>query len=265
MLPPTLIRRLVLAPLVIVISVGFIMLSPGLALLALVSGLITRSKAGHMRSLRLVGFALTWFVAEPLALVALTGLWVASGFGGRLRTEPYQARHYAVMRRFLDTLYDGAARTYGLRVDDIAKNVQSQIDDARQQAGLPAAAAVATEKPEAATPAPAAADAPRLTVHVSLDPKLADRVDPDATLFVFARAANGPPMPLAVQHLTAGQLPLTVTLDDSNGMLPTMKLSMFPQVVIGARISKSGNALPQSGDLQVFRLQPTFTALKQSN
>jgi cytochrome c-type biogenesis protein CcmH len=67
---------------------------------------------------------------------------------------------------------------------------------------------------------------------------------------VFARAASGPPMPLAIQRLKAGALPLTVTLDDSMGMMPTMKLSMFPQVIVGARISKSGNALPQSGDLQ---------------
>jgi 1-acyl-sn-glycerol-3-phosphate acyltransferase len=117
MLPPTLIRRLVLAPMVLVICLGFIVLSPFLALLALVFGLLARSRTGHMRSLRLVGFALTWFVAESLALVALTGLWVISGFGGRLRTEPYQSRHYGVMRWFLDTLYEGAERTYGLRVE----------------------------------------------------------------------------------------------------------------------------------------------------
>ena len=117
MLPPRVIRRLVLAPLVIVIACGFIVLSPFLALLALVFGLLARSRAGHMRSLRLVGFALVWFVAESLALVALTGLWVISGFGGRLRTEPYQSRHYAVMRRFLDGLYEGAEKTYGLRVE----------------------------------------------------------------------------------------------------------------------------------------------------
>ena len=117
MLPPTPIRRLVLAPLVLVISVGFIVLSPFLAALALVFGLLARAKAGRMRSLRLVGFALTGFVAETLALVALTGLWLASGFGGRLRTEPYQTRHYAVMRRFLELLYEGAAKTYGLRVE----------------------------------------------------------------------------------------------------------------------------------------------------
>jgi 1-acyl-sn-glycerol-3-phosphate acyltransferase len=117
MLPPRPIRRLVLAPLVIVIAAGFIVLSPFLALLALVSGLLARSRAGHMRSLRLVCFALVWLVAEIAALITLAGLWVVSGFGGGLRTEPYQSRHYGVMRRFLDVLYDGAARTYGLRVE----------------------------------------------------------------------------------------------------------------------------------------------------
>ena len=67
MLPPRPIRRLVLAPLVIVIAVGFVVLSPFLALLALVSGLLARSRAGHMRSLRLLGFALVWVVAETVA------------------------------------------------------------------------------------------------------------------------------------------------------------------------------------------------------
>ena len=117
MLPPRPVRRLVLAPLVIVLAVGFVLLSPFLALVALVFGLLGRVRAGHMRSLRLVGFALVWFVAETAALVALAGLWVASGFGGRLRTEPYQSRHYGVMRWFLDLLYRGAERTYGLRVE----------------------------------------------------------------------------------------------------------------------------------------------------
>jgi 1-acyl-sn-glycerol-3-phosphate acyltransferase len=112
-----LIRRLVLAPLVIVIALGFIVLSPFLALLALVFGLLARSRAGRMRSLRLIGFILVWFVAETVALVVLAGLWVVSGFGGRMRTEPYQSRHYAVLRRFLDTMYEGAEKTYGLRVE----------------------------------------------------------------------------------------------------------------------------------------------------
>jgi len=121
MVPPRLIRRLVLAPLVFVIALAFVLLSPFLALLALVFGLArTRTEPEperRLRALRLIGFALVWFVAEAVVLVMLLGLWLISGFGGRLRTEPYQSRHYAVMRWFLDTLYRGAARTYGLRVE----------------------------------------------------------------------------------------------------------------------------------------------------
>ncbi len=117
MLPPRLIRRLVLAPLVVVIALAFIVLSPFLALLALMFGLAARSRPGRMRSLRLTCFALVGFVAETATLFMLLGLWIVSGFGGRLRTEPFQSRHYAVVRWFLDVMYNGAARTYGLRVE----------------------------------------------------------------------------------------------------------------------------------------------------
>lgn len=118
----------------------------------------------------------------------------------------------------------------------------------------PAAADTAASAP-ATSATPVAPDpSVRLSVKVSLDAKLKDRVDPESSLFVYARAAKGPPMPLAIQRLKAAQLPLTITLDESMGMLPAMKLSMFPKVVIGARISKSGNALPQSGDLQTLSL-----------
>jgi len=117
MLPPRAVRRLVLAPLVIVIAVALIVLSPFLALLALVAGLATRSRLGHMRSLRLTCFALIGLVAETTTLFMLLGLWIVSGFGGRMRTEPFQRRHYAVVRWFLDRLYNGAEKTYGLHVE----------------------------------------------------------------------------------------------------------------------------------------------------
>jgi cytochrome c-type biogenesis protein CcmH len=92
----------------------------------------------------------------------------------------------------------------------------------------------------------------RITVKVALNPKFKDQVGPKDTVFVFAKAAQGPPMPLAIMRLTASQLPASVTLTDGMGMVPNLTLSQFPQIVLGARISKSGNAMVQPGDLQTL-------------
>jgi len=152
---------------------------------------------------------------------------------------------------------------------DVARSVRSEIAEAeaRRDGRAPpepgatpntdASATDATDAGSSASTAGAAqgaasGTAPHLTVSVTLDPKLKDKLDANATLFVFARAASGPPMPLAIQRLKAAQLPVTVTLDDSMSMMPAMKLSKFPEVVVGARVSKSGNAMPQSGDLQTL-------------
>lgn len=132
----------------------------------------------------------------------------------------------------------------------VSASVQTQIADARGKAGLPAAASPVKSASQPA--GGVGADAPKLTVKVSIDPSIAAQVEPSMTVFVFARAASGPPMPLAIQRLTAGQLPLTITLDDSNGMMPNMKLSDFPQVVVGARISRSGDPIATSGDWQTL-------------
>lgn len=117
MLPPKLIRRLVIAPLAIVIAVAVVLLFPLLAVLTLIFGLLGRSRPGRMRGTRLLFFALAWLFAETSALFMCLGLWIVSGFGGRLRTEPFQSRHYAVMRWFLDSVYGAATRSFGLRVE----------------------------------------------------------------------------------------------------------------------------------------------------
>ncbi len=90
----------------------------------------------------------------------------------------------------------------------------------------------------------------QLQVHVTLSSALQDKVNPNDTLFIYARATKGPPMPLAIVEKMASELPITVTLDDSKAMMPTMKLSSFQEVTILARISKSGSAKLQAGDLQ---------------
>ena len=89
-----------------------------------------------------------------------------------------------------------------------------------------------------------------ITVSITLDPQVAAGAAANDTVFIFARAVSGPRMPLAIVRKQVSDLPLTVTLDDSTAMTPAMKLSNFDAVSIGARISKSGTAMPQSGDLQ---------------
>lgn len=85
---------------------------------------------------------------------------------------------------------------------------------------------------------------------VKLDSALQDRVDASDTVFIFARAPQGPRMPLAIVRAQVKDLPLQYTLDDSTAINPAMKLSMFSQVEVVARISRSGDATPKSGDLQ---------------
>jgi cytochrome c-type biogenesis protein CcmH len=89
----------------------------------------------------------------------------------------------------------------------------------------------------------------RLAGIATLSPALAGRVKPDDTLFIYARAAEDSPMPLAILRAKAADLPLNFTLDDSMAMVPGVSLSGVPKVVLIARISKSGNAELRSGDL----------------
>jgi len=85
---------------------------------------------------------------------------------------------------------------------------------------------------------------------VALSSKLKTKAAPDDTVFIFARAAEGPPLPLAVLRKQVRDLPLEFSLDDSMAMAPGMRLSGFPRVIVAARVSKSGDAAPRPGDLQ---------------
>jgi 1-acyl-sn-glycerol-3-phosphate acyltransferase len=117
MLPPRPVRRLVLAPLAIVVAVAMVVLFPLLAFLAAVFGLAGLSRPGRLRGLRLLFFMLAWLTAETATLFMCLGLWLASGFGGRLAAEPFQARHYGIMRWFLDLVFRSASRAFGIRVE----------------------------------------------------------------------------------------------------------------------------------------------------
>ena len=97
---------------------------------------------------------------------------------------------------------------------------------------------------------PAAAPAVTIEINVGIDPALQGEVQPTDTLFVFARLPDGPPMPIAAIKRQAGDLPMQVVLDDSMLLRPGKKLSEYPELVLAARIAKSGQPMAASGDLQ---------------
>jgi cytochrome c-type biogenesis protein CcmH len=121
-----------------------------------------------------------------------------------------------------------------------AAALRPQVDAARADAGLP---------PLPASPAaPGAAPSPALRVRVAVDASLAQRM-PDASVFVIARVPGGPPMPVAVEKHPLSALPDIVILDDADSPMPTQKLSSLKEVEVFARLSRSGDATPQQGDV----------------
>jgi len=120
----------------------------------------------------------------------------------------------------------------------------AQLGGTPSPAPLTSAAARPSPQPSAAAPATS-----RITGRVEIAPALASRIPSDATLFVYARAAQGSRMPLAILRRTARELPLEFALDDSMAMAPGATISNAREVVVEARVSASGSATAASGDL----------------
>ncbi|MEQ1793924.1 MAG: c-type cytochrome biogenesis protein CcmI [Nitrospira sp.] len=129
---------------------------------------------------------------------------------------------------------------------EAVQEIMAGIAEARELAGGRQAAQVATP------PAPKKPAGPAVAIsgQVTIAPGLAGKGSPTDTLFVFAREMNGPPMPVSIVRATKKDLPFTFQLDDSTSPMPSRKLSDVGTVVIVARLSKSGEAMPKSGDLQ---------------
>lgn len=116
-----------------------------------------------------------------------------------------------------------------------AAALRPQIEAARKDAGLP--------------PLPAQAPAGALSVSLKIDPSLSARM-PNASVFIIARVPGGPPMPVAAEKHALRDVPATITLDDSDSPMPTQKLSALKEVEVFARLSASGDATRQQGDLE---------------
>ncbi len=159
-------------------------------------------------------------------------------------TAAYQEKNYAdalkYWERLLGVLQPGSQDH---------SQIQANITEVRSLLGLPAANPAPTPAPSQAQTATSGV---MIKGRVELDELFASRASPDDTLFIFARAAEGPRMPLAIIRKQVKDLPMEFSLDDSMAMNPGMAISRFPRVVVGARISKSGNAMPQPGDLEGY-------------
>ena len=165
-------------------------------------------------------------------------------------TAAFMRKDYALALRHWEKMQQVAPDS------EFAKQIQGGIDEARRLAAASpsAPAAAAAVAGNSGTPAPAAktaaaAGAESIRGVVKLSAALAGKAAPQDTLFVYARPAQGPRMPLAIVRKQVKDLPLQFTLDDTMAMSPAARLSSAQQVVVSARISKSGNATPQAGDL----------------
>jgi cytochrome c-type biogenesis protein CcmH len=140
--------------------------------------------------------------------------------------------------------------------------LQSSIDEARSLGGMPPAQRQAQAAPAGAGPAVAAAGAApangqasaaasgsTVTGTIRLSPALLKQAAPDDAVFIYARAAEGSRMPLAILRHQVKDLPVNFKLDDNLAMSPAAKMSLFPKLIISARVSKSGQAAPVAGDL----------------
>ncbi len=177
---------------------------------------------------------------EPLKLVEKAlridpGQWKALAMAG---AAAFERKEYKTAIKHWETLLARIGAE-----SEFSRTVTENIAEARELGGIKAAPAKKTAQSSTAAVG-------TVSGTVSLSPALAAKANPTDTVFIFARAAQGPRMPLAILRRQVKDLPLVFNLDDSQAMSQEMKLSKFTEIVIGARISKSANAMPQSGDLQ---------------
>lgn len=160
--------------------------------------------------------------------------WKALAMAG---TAAFDQKNYSAALEYWQRLQDSVPSG-----SPVAQQIQGSIDEARRLAGPPPSA----PKQDMAKGAAGRS----VSGTVALSPTVSAKVQPDDAVFVFARPADGSRMPVAVMRARVADLPLKFVLDDSRSMAGGTKISSLPEVIVGARVSRSGNAMPASGDLQ---------------
>ena len=167
-------------------------------------------------------------------------------------------RHWRTLAADLPVDSDAAREVAGVIADTLRQRDAAAAGNAATAPAGTAGATAAMNAPASVMPSSpgdtrgasgAAATGARISGNVALSRALAARAQPGETVFIFARAVNGPRMPLAVLRTTVRELPRDFVLDDSMAMAPGASISSAQSVVVEARVSKTGNAMPASGDL----------------
>jgi cytochrome c-type biogenesis protein CcmH len=154
-------------------------------------------------------------------------------------THAFEMKNYAMAVKYWESMVQTGPST-----DNLIEQILPGLAQAREMAGLPP-----SSKLPVAVEQKTVGASKTVSGTVRLSPSLASQAAPEDTVYVFARPGDGSRMPLAILQKKVKDLPLQFTLDDSMAMSPSTTISKADKVVIVARISKSGNAMPQKGDL----------------
>lgn len=223
------------------------------------AALLSLADAMAMRDNRQVGPKAIELLQKALSLDpnSVTALWLLGNAAfdrgdSAVALEYWERAHPLLadepqMQAELGNMIRQAGGTPPAAAAELPPIMTASVEPAAQQAATGTAPAGSADAANAgagdATPGAA------IDVEVALAPHLMEQASPTDTVFVLARAQSGPPMPLAVSRHQVSELPLKVTLTDAMAMMPAMRLSAFPKVRISAKVSKSGQAGTQPGDL----------------
>lgn len=168
----------------------------------------------------------------------LTALWL-SGMAARQQGQHLKA--IAQWNKVLPLITDQPQQIF--EVNRLISEAKSQLTP-EQSAALPANSSSPNVEQEKAS-----ATTEGIKVTVSISDAFKDKANPTDLVFIYAKAMSGPPMPLAAVRKQVKDLPIDVVLNDEMAMMPNLKLSSFSDVIVGARVSKSGQPIAQNGDL----------------
>lgn len=171
----------------------------------------------------------------------LTGLWL----GGMAARQ--QGNSLVAIERWTKALSQVSDPTERKEINSLISEATGQLSDSqKEQLSTSSKAVLEAPKPKKNIESSSKGG---ITVSISLSEKMLERANPTDFVFVYAKAMSGPPMPLAAAKIQVKDLPTEIVLNDAMAMMPSMKISSFSEVIVGARVSKTGQPIPQNGDL----------------